>query len=77
MGYVNTVTTPPIEIEPTGANRWMVNDESNGRYSKSTRTMGMERWWGRKYDYDPSSQSTDYLPSGEIWSSNTNRRNWF
>ena len=66
MGYVNTVTTPPIETEPTGApDGWSPVNPLVGTLSPQGQWVWNGGGWEQNPDYDPSSQSTDYLPSGD------------
>ena len=66
MGYVNTVTTPPIEIEPTGApDGWSMMSPMVGTLSPQGQWVWNGGAWEENPDYDPRSQSIDYLPTGD------------
>ena len=66
MGYVNTVTTPSIEIEPTGApDGWSMMNPMVGTLSPQGQWVWNGGAWVENPDYDPSGQSIDYLPTGD------------
>ena len=66
VGYINTPSTPPIEIEPTGApDGWSMMSPMVGTLSPQGQWVWNGGAWEENPDYDPSSQSIDYLPTGD------------